>query len=159
MASIYLSTAGIKVGYGVETTAGTQPTSFTEIPDITSIGSVNPEPQTIDVTPLSEPEWRRYIDALKDVGGAIPFGANLTETFMTAWDNLVSEAKTAKEGGKGVWFVFYIPGFSKSFALVGNPSALGFDGAEVGNALQTTAYVTPTNIKGFVDKVTVSPAD
>lgn len=159
MASIYLSTAGIKVGYGVETTAGTQPTSFTEIPDITTIGSVNPEPQTIDVTPLSEPEWRRYIDALKDVGGAIPFGANLTEVFMTAWNALVEAAKTAKEDGKAVWFVFYIPGFSKSFAMTGNPSTLGFDGAEVGNALQTTAYVTPTGIKGFIDKVEVTAAN
>ena len=159
MSSIYLSTAGIKIGYGVETTAGTQPTSFTEIPDLTSIGSVNPEPQTIDVTPLSETTWRRYIDALKDVGGAISFGANLTDNFITAWGELVEAYKTAKESGKGVWFVFFIPGLSKSFAMVGNPAELGFDGAEVGNALQTTAYVTPTNIKGFIDKVSVASAE
>ena len=155
MASIYLSTAGIKVGYGVESTAGTQPTSFTEIPDLTSIGSVNPEPQTIDVTPLSETSWRRYIDALKDVGGAIPFGANLTDAFMTAWDELVTAYTTAKSSGKRVWFAFVIPGLSKSFAFVGNPSQLGFDGAEVGDAVKTTAYVTPVEIKGFVAKVTI----
>ena len=159
MASIYLSTAGIRVGYGVETTAGTQPASFTEIPDLTSIGSVNPEPQTIDVTPLSETTWRRYIDALKDVGGAIPFGANLTDNFIEQWGEIVSQYETAKASGKSVWFVFYIPGLSKSFAMVGNPASLGFEGAEVGNALQTTAYVTPTNIKGFIDKVEVTPAE
>lgn len=158
MASIYLITAGILVGYGVETTAGQQPTSFTEIPDLTSIGSVNPEPQTIDVTPLSETTWRRYVDALKDVGGAIPFGANLTDAFIDAWGELVEAYETAKAGGKRVWFVFYIPGLSKSFAMVGNPAVLGFDGAEVGNALQTTAYVTPTEIKGFIDKVSITPA-
>jgi hypothetical protein len=159
MASIYLSTAGIMVGYGVETVAGTQPTAFTEIPDLTSIGSVNPEPQTIDVTPLSEPTWRRYIDALKDVGGAISFGANLTDNFVEAWGSLIEAHKTAKASGKQTWFVFYIPGLSKSFALCGNPAELGFDGAEVGGAVKTTAYITPTLIKGFVEKVTVTPAE
>ena len=159
MASIYLSTAGIRVGYGVETVSGQQPTAFTEIPDLTSIGSVNPEPQTIDVTPLSEPTWRRYIDALKDVGGAISFGANLTNEFMTAWAAVVGASKTAKASGKSTWFVFYIPGLEKSFAFTGNPSELGFDGSEVGDALKTTAYITPTMIKGFVEKVTVSPAE
>ncbi|MBQ2768095.1 MAG: hypothetical protein IJF49_08490 [Clostridia bacterium] len=159
MASIYLSTAGILVGYGVETTAGAQPTSFAEIPDLTSIGSVNPEPQTIDVTPLSETTWRRYIDALKDVGGAIPFGANLSDKFIEAWSELLEAHKTAKASGKQIWFVFYIPGLSKSFAMCGNPAELGFDGAEVGNAAKTTAYITPTLIKGFVDKVTVTTAE
>ena len=158
MASIYLSTAGIKLGYAVEAAAGTMPTSFAEIPDITSIGSVNPEPQTIDVTPLSEPTWRRYIDALRDVGGAIPFGANLTDAFMTAWGAVVRAAEEGKAAGKSTWFAFYIPGLSKSFAFTGNPATLGFEGAEVGNALQTTAYITPTNIKGFVDKVTMTDA-
>ncbi len=159
MDSIYLTTAGMLVGYGVETTAGQQPTTFTEIPDLTSISAVNPPPQTLDVTPLSEPKWRRFVDALKDVGGAISFGANLTDAFIDAWFALIEAYNTAKEGGKSVWFVFYYPGLSKSFALVGNPAELGFDGAEVGNALQTTAYVTPTKIKGFIDKVTVTPAE
>ncbi len=159
MSSIYLNTAGILLGYGVESAAGTKPTSFKEIPDITSLGNVNPEPQTIDMTPLSEPEWRRYIDTLKDVGGAISFGANLTDRLISAWDELVEAYETAKEGGKAVWFVFYIPGLSKSFAFTGNPSKLGFDGAEVGDGLKTTAYITPTKIEGFIDKVTVSPAE
>ena len=139
MASIYLSTAGILVGYGVETTAGAQPTSFAEIPDLTSIG----------VTPLSETTWRRYIDALKDVGGAIPFGANLSDKFIEAWSELLEAHKTAKASGKQIWFVFYIPGLSKSFAMCGNPAELGFDGAEVGNAAKTTAYITPRSSRAL----------
>lgn len=158
MASIYLSTAGIRVLYGVETTEGTQPTTLIELPDIVSIGDVNPEPQTIDVTPLSETTWRRYIDALRDIGGAIAFGMNLTDAAMTAWDTMKSAADTAKITGKRTWFFFYIPGLEKSFAFIGNPSVLGFAAAEVGNALQTTAYITPTEIEGFIDAIT-PPAD
>lgn len=155
MANIYLSTAGIKVGYGVESTAGAKPTTFTEIPDLVSIGSINPEPQTIKVTPLSETEWERYIDGLKDVGGSITMSANLTESFITAWDELVQEAKTAKAAGKSTWFAIVIPGLTKSFMFAGNPATLGFEGAEVSSALQSSVYITPTKIDGFVDKVTI----
>ena len=155
MANIYLSTAGIKVGYGVETTAGTKPTTFTEIPDLVSIGSINPEPQTIKVTPLAEAEWEQYIDGLKDVGGAISMSANLTDDFIEAWESVVSAAKTAKASGKATWFVVVIPGLEKSFAFCGNPATLGFEGAEVSSALQTSVYITPTKIEGFITKVTL----
>jgi hypothetical protein len=39
--------------------------------------------------------------------------------------------------------------------FAGNPATLGFEGAEVSSALQSSVYITPTKIDGFVDKVTI----
>jgi len=57
--AIDLSTAGIRVGYAVETTAGTKPTAFTNLANPKSIPDMNPEPNTLDVTSLNDTEWKR----------------------------------------------------------------------------------------------------
>ena len=52
--AIELSTAGIKVKYAVETTAGTRPTTgYTEIPEIKSIPEFGTDINTLQTTPLS----------------------------------------------------------------------------------------------------------
>ena len=69
--AVDLSTAGIKVGYAIEETAGQKPTKFTNIPNPKSIPDTNPEPSTYDVTSLNDTTWKRYIQGLKDIGGAL----------------------------------------------------------------------------------------
>lgn len=55
-----ISTAGIALKWAVETTAGTRPTTgFATIPNIKSIPEFNPEPSTLEVTDLSDTEWKR----------------------------------------------------------------------------------------------------
>ena len=55
-----LSTAGVLLKYAVETTAGTRPTTgYTTVPSIKSIPDLNPEPESLEVTDLSDTEWRR----------------------------------------------------------------------------------------------------
>lgn len=49
-----LSTAGITIGYAVESTSGTRPSTFSSIPNVKSIGDMNPDPATYDVTDLSD---------------------------------------------------------------------------------------------------------
>ena len=46
--AVDLSTAGIKVGYAIEETAGQKPTKFTNIPNPKSIPDTNPEPSTYE---------------------------------------------------------------------------------------------------------------
>ena len=88
-----LSTIGIKFGYAVETTAGTRPTTgYTYFNDITSIGEITGEPETIEVTNLLD-TWHRYIEGLKDSGESVPIGANFTKAFLTAW----TAARTSSE--------------------------------------------------------------
>lgn len=55
-----LSTAGVLLKYCVETTSGTRPLQgFTQVPSIKAIPDFNPEPESLEVTDLSDTEWRR----------------------------------------------------------------------------------------------------
>lgn len=147
--AIELSTAGILLGYGVEQTAGTKPSTFKQVKGAKSLPDMNPEPSTLETTPLEALEWKTYIDGLKDPGGALAVLFNMTEELQTTWDALYEEYKTAAEAGKKMWWEFYIPGLTKAFFFTGNPSPLGFAGAEVDSVLENSAYITPTGNIGW----------
>ena len=151
--AIELSTAGILLGYAVEQTAGTKPTAFTQIKGAKSLPDFNPEPSTLETTPLEATEWKTYIDGLKDPGGALSVTFNMTEDLQTTWDAIVEAYKTAAEAGKKTWCEFYIPGLTKAFFFTGNPSPLGFAGAEVDSVLENTAYITPNGNIGWATAV------
>nr|DAH33064.1 MAG TPA: tail tube protein [Caudoviricetes sp.] len=153
--SIRLSTAGITLNYAVESAAGTRPAeSYTEVPEIKSIPEMNPEPETLETTTLKETEYKTYIDGLKDLGGALSFTANLTKDLVTAWEAVVQAAKTAADSGKATWWCILIPGLEKALYFTGTPSALGMPGAEVGDVLEATLYVTPTGAPQWEAKPT-----
>jgi hypothetical protein len=145
-----LSTAGVLVKYKVEATAGVRPTTgYTTIPNIKSTPDLNPEPSSLEVTDLSDEEWKRYIAGLKDPGGALAFNANNTDAFQTAWATLVSAYDTAAAASKAVWFEIYVPGLTNSFFFAGIPSELGLGAMEVDSPAEVTAYVTPNQIEGW----------
>lgn len=145
-----LSTAGVLVKYIVEASAGVRPTTgYTTIPNIKSTPDLNPEPSGLEVTDLSDTEWKRYIKGLKDPGSALAFGAHNTSAFQTAWDTLVGAAETAAAASKATWFEIYVPGLSDSFFFTGTPSALGLSAMEVDAAAEIDAYVTPNSILGW----------
>lgn len=149
MAGIPISTAGITLKYAVETTAGTRPTTgYTQIKGITNIGDINPEPNMLDCTELTELVMHQYIPGLKDMGGAITVTANLYDTFMTAWQALVTASQTAAASGLATWFEIVIPG-QNSFYVAGVPSELGFSEAAVDEVLQVDAYIAPTKWEGY----------
>lgn len=144
-----LSTAGVLLKYCVETTAGTRPTSgYTQIPGIKAIPDFNPEPESLEVTDLSDTEWKRYIAGLKDPGGALAFTANLTTLFKTAWTTLVSAHTTGLASNKATWFEIMVPNFG-SFYFAGIPSPLGMSAMDVNAVLEIEAYVTPNQIHGW----------
>lgn len=143
------STAGITLKYAVESTAGTRPeTGFTAIPGIKSMPEFNPEPSSLEVTDLSDTIWKRYIDGLKDPGGALGFLANFTSDFKTAWQTMYTAAEAALATNKATWFEIAIPNM-ESFYFAGRPSELGFGGAEVDAVAEVTAYITPNQVAGF----------
>ena len=144
-----LSTAGVLLKYCVEATSGTRPSAgFTQIPSIKAIPDFNPEPESLEVTDLSDTEWRRYIAGLKDPGGALSFTANLTTAFKTAWETLVTAATTAATSSKATWFEIMVPNFG-SFYFAGIPSPLGMSAMDVNAVLEIEAYVTPNQIEGW----------
>ena len=143
---IALSTAGVKIKYAVEATAGTRPTSgYKVLPDIKEVPEMNPEPETLETTDLSQTEFKTYVEGLKDLGGALAFLANFTTELEEAWTTLVEAYKTAKESGKAVWFEIKHPGLEKSVFFTGQPSAMGLPAMAVNSVLETNLYITPTN--------------
>ena len=150
-----LSTAGVQVKYAVEATAGTRPTTgYTTIPNIKSTPDLNPEPESLEVTDLSNTEWRSYIPGLKDPGGALAFLSNNTTAFQTAWATLVSAYGTAAAASKAIWFEIMVPGLTNSFFFAGIPSALGLSAMEVNAPAEVNAYVTPNQVLGWAAKST-----
>ena len=145
-----IATAGIKVLYATETTAGTRPTSgYTAIPNIKSISGINAEPSTYEVTDLSDTEYKRYMPALKDMGGNISLDINLTEAFKTAWGTLVSAYENAIASNKATWFEFKIPNWTDSFYIAGIPTELGFPDVDTDAVLEGTAYIAPNQVEGW----------
>ena len=143
------SSAGAKVKYCVETTAGSIPASgFIEIPCIKSTPDFNAEPSNLDVTDLSDTTFKRSIPGLRDLGGAVSFTANLTASFKTAWNSCVSAATTGFASGKTTWFEICLPNFD-SFYFAGMPSELGIKGLEVDSVAEIDAYVTPSKVEGW----------
>ena len=152
---IAISTAGVTFGYAVEATKGTRPTTgYTIIPDVKEIPEMNPEPETLETTDLSQTEFKTYIEGLKDLGGALSFLANFTEELEGAWTTLVEAYKTAIDEGKATWFEVKHPKLEKSVFFTGQPSAMGLPGMGVNAVLETNLYITPTNAPIWETKTT-----
>ena len=150
------STAGMKVYFAVETSAGSRPsTGLVKIPEIKSIPSFNPSPETIQSTTLEETEYHTYVEGLKDLGGALEFGANLTQDLITVWASC-NTAHDALTGGKAMWFYIIHSGLSSAVAFEGDPSPLGLNESSVGSMLETTLYITPNSAPQWVSMPTIT---
>lgn len=156
--SIAMSTAGVTVNYAVEATAGTRPTTgYITIPNIKSVPEMNPSPETLETTDLSQTEFKTYVEGLKDLGGALAFLANFTTDLEEAWTTLVEVYKTAKVAGKSVWFEIKHPELEKSVFFTGQPSAMGLPAMAVNAVLETNLYITPTNAPSWQTKSVDTP--
>lgn len=140
------STAGMSLQYAVETTAGTRPTSgYTIIPEIKSMPSFNPAPETIESTTLLETEFKTYVKGLKDLGGALEYTANLTDDLIDFWADLLSDYEDAVSAGKAMWFAVVHPKLKQATYFTGEPAQLGFNEASVSAMAETTLYITPNS--------------
>lgn len=154
---IDLSTAGIRFGYAHESTAGTRPSSFTNIYNPKQTPDFNPEPSALDITSLNDEVYKRYMSGLKDFGGALAFTFGMSEQMLNDWNNMCDTAETLAASGKRTWFVMYHPKLTKSFAFVGEPTKLGFPEANVDEVWDATVYIAP---KDDIDWITaVNPTD
>lgn len=154
-----LSTAGMSLMYAVEAAKGTRPTTgYKVIPEIKTMPSFNPAPNTIDSTTLAETEYMTYVKGLKDLGGALEYGANLTEDLIEFWDELLDAYETASASGLSVWFAVVHPKLSKATFYVGEPAPIGFNEASVGAMAETTLYITPNSAPIMEDKPTAEVA-
>lgn len=144
-----LSTAGIQFAYAVETTAGTKPSAFTDIPGVKAIPEMNPEPSTLETTSLNAKVWKTYIAGLKDTGGALGLTFNDNDEFQAAWEAFKAAFDTGKVSNLATWVEFYIPGKTKAFYMTVDVSDIGFGGAEVDSVLENTGYIVPNGNIGW----------
>lgn len=157
MSGIALSTAGVTVGYAVETTAGTRPTTgYKAISDIKEIPDFNPEPEAHESTDLEQTEYKTYVAGLKDIGGALAFRANFTQKLQDEWETLMEAYNTAAAAGKKMYFEIKHPKLTKSVFFPGEPSAMGLPGMSVNGVLETSVYITPIGAPKWETKTTAA---
>lgn len=155
--AIDLSTAGIQVAYAIETTAGTKPTKFINIPNPKSIPDTNPEPSTYDSTSLNATEWKTYIEGLKDIGGVLSITFGMSQVFYDMWEKLCDAVEKVASNER-MWMEFYHPKLNKSFFFTCTPSRLGFPSADVDSVWNVDARVIPTGEIGWAAAIKPSEA-
>ena len=118
-----LSTLGVTFGYGVETTAGTKPASFTQLDRINSIGGISLSTEQIDASALEDYQTK-YVAGRQDSGGTWSVTINFTDETATEWDTLISAYNTAKANGLAMWFEVIVPDQTDAFFVVAQPPQL-----------------------------------
>ena len=119
MAQAGVSSLGITVSYGIETSAGVKPSAFTLLNRINSIGGITIEPETIDASAL-EDLVERSVAGRGTTGGTFPITVNLTDETIEEWEGVISEYKEI-ESGLRMWFQISSPYLANAFYIAGQP--------------------------------------
>ena len=109
----------VKLYYGIETTAGTKPATFTQLELASSIGGITLDTEQIDVSAL-EDFITQYAAGRQDTGGTWEV------EFIMDPDKSVSQIKTlysasaeARAEGKATWFEVVFPDMTDAFYVIG----------------------------------------
>lgn len=137
MATAGVSALGITFSYGVETVAGTKPTSFKLLTRINNIGEVTVEPESIDASALEDMQTRN-IAGRDTVSDTMAVEVNKTNETIKEWEDLITAYK-GLTGGKRMWFQTIVPGFEKAeFVVAQPPSKLPISSKEQNSLLTMT---------------------
>ena len=151
--ALEFNTIGVKLGYCVESTPGSRPTtSYVNVPDLKTIPGIELTPSKLEVTNLID-KYRRFITGVLDAGDSIDITGNLTASLKTVWASLVSAANTAWNSGKATWFEISIPNFD-SFFFAGIPTEMGFNEMGVDAVAEASLHIIPNQIAGWATKST-----
>lgn len=163
--SIAIGSMGVKVYYTVaaDTAAPTTGATFTEIPEVKSIPSLSPAPDTLETTPLSNTEYKSYINGLKDLGGALEFTVNLTQDLLDMWNgtgasdtNSVMYKFNNLTSGNTMWLCIVHPKLTQSVYFPFEPARLGLPEINVNEVLEGTLSITPIGEVEWAAKPTIS---
>jgi hypothetical protein len=153
MALAGLSTLGITFGYGVETVAGTKPSTFSQLTRINSIGGISITPETIDASAL-EDAVEKSVAGRASTGATWEVVINYTPDTASEWADVISDYNTGKASGLQTWFEVIVPSMSDGFFVIAEPPQ-EIPMPELGqNALLTvTMSLTIVDYKGTSAKV------
>lgn len=89
MALAGISTLGVTLSYGVESSSGSKPSSFTKLTRINSVGGISLDTEKIDASAL-EDTASKYIAGRADTGGTVSVTINVTPDTIDEWESLIS---------------------------------------------------------------------
>ena len=115
-----ISTLKMRLGYAVETIAGTPPTAYTWLQRANSIGSIDLSTETIDASAI-EDEITRSIAGRQDTGGEWTFSFNLTNETESVYQKMLDDAAAGLAENKRTWFTVWSPYLEKAFFIVAQP--------------------------------------
>lgn len=115
-----VSTLGVTFSYGVETTAGTKPATFTTLPRVNSIAGIELNTETIDASALEDYQ-ERSIAGRQSTGGEWTVTFNLTNETIPLIEAMMDDAAEGLASNKRTWFQVSIPNITKSFFVVAQP--------------------------------------
>ena len=98
-----ISTLKMRLGYAVETIAGTPPTAYTWLQRANSIGSIDLSTETIDASAI-EDEITRSIAGRQDTGGEWTFSFNLTNETEPVYQKMLDDAAAGLAENKRTGF-------------------------------------------------------
>lgn len=153
-----LTTLGVTFLYGVETTAGTKPTTFTWLKRCNSIGGISLDTEQIDASAL-EDFITQYAAGRQDTGGTWEVTFNLNKDVITALKSMFEASKTAKASGKATWFQVVFPDLEDAFFVIAEPGR-NIPLPEIGQNEAATLPITLVinEYKGLLPKVVSSEA-
>ena len=158
MATAGLSTLGITLSYGVETTAGQKPTAFKLLTRINEIDGVSVTPEAIDASALEDPTTRNVAgrDTLTD---SVNVTVNRTTETIKEWTDLITAYK-GLTGGKRMWFQEITPGITDAeFFVAQPPSILPISGKSQNTLLTMEIPLVLEEMIGTSAKVEPTPGE
>ena len=158
MATAGLSTLGITLSYGVETTAGQKPTAFKLLTRINEIDGVSVTPEAIDASALEDPTTRNVAgrDTLTD---SVNVTVNRTTETIKEWTDLIAAYKGLTDG-KRMWFQEITPGLSDAeFFVAQPPSILPISGKSQNELLTMEINLIIEEMIGTSAKVEPTPGE
>lgn len=137
-----VSTVGAIVGYAIETTAGTKPTTFKMLHRVNATDEIAIDAETIDASAL-EDTVERTIAGRGTTGGTFGVTVNVTDETIKEWETLIDAYETAKTSGKAMWYEEYFPALQKAFfTKVEPPTVIPKPALEQNGLLTVTMTMT-----------------
>lgn len=143
-----LSTIGVKIGYGVETAKGQQPTAFKQLKRCRGVGGIDLKQESIDVTAL-EDYIKQYAAGVADPGGDWELTFGLNNDVVDELTGLREESLEAKKTGLGTWFVVWFPDLEDSFYVIAEPGMIPMPETGVGAAAEIKLSCTVNEYIGL----------
>lgn len=120
MAQAGISTLGVQLSYGVETTKGVKPSKFDVLHRINSIGGISIEPETIDASAL-EDTVTRSVAGRGTSAGNFTVGVNVTNDTIAEWEKVIADYQDISDDGLRVWFQVSSPSLARAYFIAAQP--------------------------------------